>query len=263
MPTVGPGTAPRLWNPLDGGVPGPLSVWYDAQRPDSIEMATGVATWRDLSGNGNHLAQTDTTKQPAYGVRAINGRPLIDFDGTNDYLAMSASTLGWTGTLGTFYVVCVVDAATNERIIGMSDGSADYASDQTWAMLSCDGTNFYSYYSNTQRAHIARTLGAPVILTAERDTTDFQVYTNATTGTFDSASANAAFNGGRLSVAASYSGSTYVISGGTLNGAVGEVLGYRAAHTQAQRQTVWGYLSFRWGIPLTVGGASSPPLVFA
>jgi len=84
---------PRLLRPLATGfdprrIPN-LTVWYDASVASSITIETGVSQWNDLSGNNRHLAQTTTNNQPAYVTNALNGRPAVDFDGTNDSLSAS------------------------------------------------------------------------------------------------------------------------------------------------------------------------------
>ena len=64
-----------------------LAAWYDASNAASLTIETGVSQWSDLSGNGRHLAQTTLNNQPAVATSAINSRPALDFDGSNDNLS--------------------------------------------------------------------------------------------------------------------------------------------------------------------------------
>lgn len=64
-----------------------LAAWYNASDTASLTLETGVRQWSDLSGNGRHLAQTTLNNQPAVATSAINSRPALDFDGSNDSLS--------------------------------------------------------------------------------------------------------------------------------------------------------------------------------
>lgn len=69
------------------GVPGCV-LWLDADDASTI-VTNGegaVLQWRDKSGWGNHVAQTNAGAQPVLTASALNGRTALTFDGT-DYLA--------------------------------------------------------------------------------------------------------------------------------------------------------------------------------
>jgi hypothetical protein len=70
-----------------------LAAWYDASSSPSVVIATGVAKWSDLSGNGRDYVQNTTNNQPAYTASAINGRPALTFNGTSHFLQTAATTL--------------------------------------------------------------------------------------------------------------------------------------------------------------------------
>lgn len=83
--------SPRLLRPRQAGGFDPRSIanlaaWYNASDTASLTLETGVRQWSDLSGNGRHLAQTTLNNQPAVATNALNSRPAIDFDGSNDSL---------------------------------------------------------------------------------------------------------------------------------------------------------------------------------
>jgi hypothetical protein len=84
---------PRLLRPLATGfnpksIAG-LSAWYDATVASSITLASGfVSQWNDLSGAGLHLTQSVEADRPGTGT--LNGKTALTFDGSNDYLAVTA-----------------------------------------------------------------------------------------------------------------------------------------------------------------------------
>ena len=50
-----------------------------------------VKTWYDQSGNGRDLTQATTANQPAITVSAVNSKPALTFDGSNDSLSYGGS----------------------------------------------------------------------------------------------------------------------------------------------------------------------------
>ncbi len=72
----------------------PLSItgcklWLKA---DALVLNDGdaVSTWTDSSGNANHATGITTTR-PLYKTGIINGKPAVLFDGTDDFLTMTAN----------------------------------------------------------------------------------------------------------------------------------------------------------------------------
>lgn len=82
---LGVGGAPA-WTPAKLSTP--LALWLRA------DTGTG-ASWTDLSGDGRTPTQATGTAQPTFRpaghARAINGQPVVDFDGTSDYMDFGAS----------------------------------------------------------------------------------------------------------------------------------------------------------------------------
>jgi hypothetical protein len=81
------------------GITSPLDVdslfyWYAAD----VGVTTNnnkVTQWNDLSGNGHHVTQADTSKAPTYSATGgPNSRPTMTFDGTDDFLASAAHFWG-------------------------------------------------------------------------------------------------------------------------------------------------------------------------
>ncbi len=82
-----------------------LSLWLRADK-GVTETAGAVSGWDDQSGNFNNGAQATVSKRPVLVSNAANGNPVIRFDGTDDFLAVTSSdTLAITGDISTFFVV--------------------------------------------------------------------------------------------------------------------------------------------------------------
>jgi hypothetical protein len=67
-----------------------IAMWLDANdvsgNGTSVPNGTPVQTWVDKSGNGNHATQESSLRQPVFLAEALNTKPVINFDGVNDFL---------------------------------------------------------------------------------------------------------------------------------------------------------------------------------
>jgi hypothetical protein len=65
-----------------------LKLWLKA---DSMSLADGTAisTWSDQSGNGNDATQATGANQPLFKTNVLNEKPVVRFDGSNDYMAFA------------------------------------------------------------------------------------------------------------------------------------------------------------------------------
>jgi hypothetical protein len=79
------------WTPTNLGAKNLL--WWDAEDADSLTLAgSAVTAWEDKSA-GFAVSQATGASQPALSATAVNNRPGIVFDGTDDYMT-SAGTPG-------------------------------------------------------------------------------------------------------------------------------------------------------------------------
>ncbi|MEZ5406208.1 MAG: LamG-like jellyroll fold domain-containing protein [Verrucomicrobiia bacterium] len=70
-----------------------LVLWLKADEGITNVKPNLVQGWQDFSGRGNHAQQMNTNFQPQLLEQAINSKPIVRFDGTNDYLQLPAGTL--------------------------------------------------------------------------------------------------------------------------------------------------------------------------
>lgn len=129
-----------------------LAVWYETSSDASFiateaDNNTKISYWYDInpqSTTKNHASQGTSGNQPKYYTNAMNGLPVIRFDG-------SATYLGWDGTIlaVTNYTIFVVEQRTAtgaqyNHIIGGSSTTVN--------------TNFqFGYYTSapTYNFHVA------------------------------------------------------------------------------------------------------------
>jgi hypothetical protein len=77
--TVRPTSAPFTPRSLQG-----LSLWLAADAVTGLSNLSPVGSWPDQSGLGNHATQASGSRQPLFIASAVNGRPALRFDATDD-----------------------------------------------------------------------------------------------------------------------------------------------------------------------------------
>jgi len=66
-----------------------LKAWYDASTINQAD-GTNVSAWLDSSGNEAHMYQSTTSAQPTLQTNELNGRAVVRFDGTDDFMNLTA-----------------------------------------------------------------------------------------------------------------------------------------------------------------------------
>jgi hypothetical protein len=93
------GITPWPAAPLSTGLRG----WYRADLGATPNPSSKVSQWTDLSGNGNHGAQTEPLYWPTSVPAQMNGRPVLRFNGANNYFNLPDMMAG--ATAGEIFVV--------------------------------------------------------------------------------------------------------------------------------------------------------------
>lgn len=120
---------------------GTLLLWLDASDATSLYDATSggslvapdgsVARWQDKSGNAYHATQSTSGSRPVRKTNILNGRAVLRFDGTNDFMGASNTTVSLSSS-GWIYLAVINKpltngVATNQRVFSSpSTGSQDY-----------------------------------------------------------------------------------------------------------------------------------------
>ncbi len=105
-----------------------LELWLDASQIVGLNDGDPVATWSDLSGNGNHATQATGSKRPLWKTAIVNGRAVVRPDGVDDYLA-TASASPTLAQPGTVYIVGAL--AAGGYLIDSVGGGRNAITDQS------------------------------------------------------------------------------------------------------------------------------------
>ena len=233
---------PQLSLQLDGGL-----LWLDATTITGVADGARLTTWPDLSGNSNDAANTDDPR-PLYQTNVQNSLPVVEFDGTDAALDITASMVN--GDSDRTYALVFADAAADGgNHTGSLMGIGHGADAGTWFVLQARisgtaGTEGFPYvagYSNDTESATVITTGFHYALVTYDGTTvvvrldGSQVASEAQALTTDD-----------LGFQIGYSNE----GGGAefLNSSIGEMLVYNSVLSAAQIALLEGYLSAKWGL---------------
>lgn len=212
-----------------GSVSG-LALWFKADAGTSTTTnGAAISQWNDQSGNARHVAQATGANQPTYQENVVNGRPVVRFDGTNDYLEATGFTLTQPNTM--FVVAKPANVASNGKNV-------------------VDGVTTRNAVTIGTTPKIGLNAGSDV-----NSTLDWTVAFQLVTAVFNGASslvrrngvASAAVNPGTASLAGIRIG-TFNGSLAMWNGDVAEVLVYNAALSTVDRDAVESHLTSKYAI---------------
>ena len=138
-----------------------LQLWLDASQIVGLNDGDAVATWSDLSGNGNSVAQGTASKQPTYQTAEINGLPVVRTDGVDDLIFCTSSIVAAQPL--TLFVVARENASSWYLLDGGPSGLdrialADFTRDGNFGMFAGSST-----VTATQTKPIPLTLWRAVI----------------------------------------------------------------------------------------------------
>ena len=124
-----------------------LSVWLTS---DSVQAdVTGrVSKWWDMSGNSNHSLQTNISLQPIKisNVSQINNKPLVRFDGVDDFLQISdANSIDFSNGFTVLLISKQAIAASTQAILC----KWDYGVQSSWAFETGSSNGLTTYIANS------------------------------------------------------------------------------------------------------------------
>ena len=101
-----------------------LQLWLKADAGITYDTQAFVSRWADQSGNGNDATQSDDDAEPTFVRNALNGKPVVRFDGEDDYLAINNLHYETQGEISGITIFALVkSSSSNEQIIASFDRS--------------------------------------------------------------------------------------------------------------------------------------------
>jgi hypothetical protein len=219
-----------------------LAVWLDADRLNGLSDGDPVATWPDSSGNGNDFAQATSGFRPVYKTGIVCGKPVVRFDGVDDYLH-AADSATYKGASLTVFAVYRRAGANADNIV------VCYPHDVTHT------SPFFRWAIDAKAASHDLAIGADVGVSSYGAPTDiWRVWTYDNDGAVFSrdgvAVALTGTSGGTISypnAVGLYLGAD-VAGGENFDGDIAEIIIYKRQLSTRERQTIEEYLSEKYGL---------------
>ncbi|EEF61560.1 LamG-like jellyroll fold domain-containing protein [Pedosphaera parvula] len=234
-----------------GYYPASLGLWLKADAGLTVDAQNYVSSWADQSGYGNTASFYDPTAYPLFVPSANDGLPAVNFNGTNQYLAVNPSpSLTITGDLSIYVVARIKDFTSTTNEVGLvekTDGNLaapfDYYLAKTtglpWFYRGAGQGQPYGSVTGTKAPPINSTHILSVVMNGNQATHYLDGLTNGT-GTITQVGGD---------------NPTKVIGIGTrdgfqpkMNGDFKEILLFTSAVSDADRAAIDSYLTSKYGI---------------
>lgn len=220
-----------------------MVVHYDFSKTDTITLNVNkISAISDLSVNANDMSQTTETRQPRFSATGINNLGSAVFSSSVGSNLKSKKTVGITGaTDRTYFVVSQAQTSPLYQTIfsigrlvpnGLCNPMMYYANHQWILNAYGSGVDLETNYPNDAGVHIHEIKVSSNVATWRQDNLQIGPTFNHAYNT----SENYMYLGAR-------EGNNHY-----LNGMIGEVLVYDRAFTDQESESVYLYLSGKWGL---------------
>lgn len=264
-------TAAQRWTPKLLG--SDLKLWLDADDESTFTLSgSAVSEWRDKSGNGPNVAQSDSTRRPTRSTNSINGRAVVDCDGSNDgcLTANNYEMFPTNSTANTFFTVIQFDNVSTQRCFlswapsnsGTCGGTVavelqvGLGGSRSGALSIHRGCDYGASTANSTVTTGTTYILSHHILGTGNSPNNLAFYVNGSSKTVTN-HATGWLNAGSYKTGAQVKlavGSRFDNAGGSGNwdnptdGRIGEMLLVRAEVSTSDRQKLEGYLAHKWGV---------------
>lgn len=117
-----------------------LQLWFRASDITGLVDGDPVATWSDTSGNARDMTQSTASKRPTWRTAVLNGKAVVRFDGSDDYLSVTSA---YTLIAQPFSVFAVVKANSTNTVDRLFDDS----NDGSRSLMGGDAAGAYQMYA--------------------------------------------------------------------------------------------------------------------
>lgn len=99
-----------------------LQLWLRADADITHDNLGLVSQWADQSGNDNHAFQTVDARKPSFVRDVLNSKPVMRFDGTDDYFAIDNMHYDTQGQISGITIFALVkSSSSNNQILASFD----------------------------------------------------------------------------------------------------------------------------------------------
>jgi hypothetical protein len=99
-----------------------LQLWLRADADVTHDSLGFVSQWADQSGNDNHALQTVDARKPSFARGVLNGKPVMRFDGVDDYFAIDKVHYDTPGQISGMTIFALVKSSSStDQILASFD----------------------------------------------------------------------------------------------------------------------------------------------
>jgi len=244
------------------------TVFSDAGTTQAVAGSSTVQQWNDKSGNSRNASQATSGNRPNYGTATLNGRNVIRYDATNDFMSLS-NTTGLTSATAFYFfgvrrssVAATADTVTARAfLLGVTgtynigaDASISLSNETTVFLVGPDSSTsgFSSPRSGATSAGYTRSANAAEIyhVFGQNAGTRFGARVNGSAVTSFARDQDSGDRAPNICNPA-LTGFNVGGNGGASNGAIvdfAEMLVLTTAPTLDSIQRIEGYLAHKWGL---------------
>ena len=222
-----------------------LALWLDANDPSTISQSgNAVSQWDDKSING-YNATSSGTNRPTTSVATLNGKNVISFDGTDDYMSLPSGTYSIPSGDATMFVVY----RDNANLIYKQPICAKDGGSNRFRFMALGSTQFCSVHGNSaQQSSVLTTVGSTagyIALMVSPDNGTNQRFYRSGVAEVGNNAVRTTFTATSFTVGAQDSTTNY------WQGDIAEILIYTRVLTATERNQVGAYLASKWGAGYT------------
>ncbi|MFM6881720.1 MAG: hypothetical protein ACKPKK_13905, partial [Dolichospermum sp.] len=214
-------------------------LWLDAADSSTIILnGSTVSQWNDKSGNGRNAIQATAANQPAYTANGLNGKPVLTFDGINDFLVSSTGTYG--PNVSIFAVARQDGGSSYQRIVNIGNGLDHFG------FFGSFNGNFATFFGNGSQWNDTTANSPSIAVTSARvlgvvNPTSGSVATPYVDGIAQNTKTGTMGISNGVDIGAIQSPNTQFWFG-----IVAEIIIVNSAVTTTVRQLIEGYLAWKW-----------------
>jgi hypothetical protein len=254
-----------IWNPSMIQT----ALWLDAADSSTVTtISDAVSQWNDKSGNSRNASQSTALARPAYTQNALNGRAVVSFDGSNDILGFTDSTLG-TNVSGLSYLAVFrpnqPSTSDYRALFDLNAGGISSSSDRNTIYLRQNTTEIggrrldADSYQFLQFGDISSASYCLCSIVVNYSSATLGGSLNGASlslrsGGFQAAGNTSNTNSQTISLGSTSGGvppannSFVALSNGAVNCDLAEFVVIQSAVSDANRQKTEGYLAHKWGL---------------
>jgi hypothetical protein len=228
-----------------------LVVWLDGNNGVTTS-GTAVTSWNDQSGYSNNATQGTPANRPARTSNALNGLPIVQFDGVDDVLSISDQA-SIDLTRWSFLLVAKVTTHKNYNAFFVKGNDATENYEFLTNFPGTGNIHFPVYYTNGTRSGDAEIVAGPSmsntsfgIFQYDYDNLNIRMFKNMTQLFTRAETLIPQVNASPLLV-----GNEGGTAGRNLSGDIAELVAYNTKLNLAQQIITNNYLSAKYGIALS------------